>query len=434
LGGVKLTNSHYDSDTGENFEYPGMLFPEDEVVLPQAVTVTDSNGQDYTYEAGHIFNDPQKVQSVIEYTIENNSNSDIIARLNQLNLGLAQGASVSTDQITNGVVDLTDTTNILQNVDMNVSRLLGWDEDQTDISNNMHNKDNLTNKPYGDTDTYAQDGPTWFYFAENPSGDMQQFVNARKLERYGFQLQNMMYNPSAIAEKNGTAFDQYVAGQSANLWSNEMRPDGTTPWGGVPFYQTQTINITAGDLATLAATDPSYSAVLASYQNTGIQLTTYLNTAAAVDENGKVLTDGKGNPIVSTIGRIAAEANDPYTYIYMPAKGKVSVKVVIKLPDYNVDSTNPGGVDPSGVVSGNPGNGVDLQGNAYQYSIFSLALSSIDGSDEWDGTEELVGYGIQNVQVAVNDFYTAQGTTDYSGNTNGLYGYLKAAGFPVKVQ
>jgi hypothetical protein len=83
--------------------------------------------------------------------------------------------------------------------------------------------------------------------------------------------------------------------------------------------------------------------------------------------------------------------------MYLPVDGKISIKYAISLPNYDTTSAD------------NLGNGIDIKGNAYQYSIFTLNLGNTVVDSGGAATDKMVAFGVQNVAAAVDSFFGKSG-------------------------
>jgi len=338
-------------------DYPGLLYPEDIVVLPKDITMADGT----VFKAGTILDgnaDPRyKVQSVIEYVIENTSQIDIVAQLNQ------QGITISGPAGHPGYIDAKNDANPIDSVNFNVSKLLGWDytTDPLDLTN-QYNLSN-GNAVYASDDEFYQQGPTWFYWANDPKGTPTEFVNHRKLEQYGFLNDGNIYNINAIAK-----------GLLTNDYKNLKDYSA-----GTPFYD----NLAPVPLTAGTPTD-------------GILLTTSIDPAAGAD--GTVCR-------VTTSNALGIPGSPEYMYLYMPGGGKTSVKLTLSLPNY----------DDQNATDDTTANGINIKGNEYQYAVFSLALDLTNGDSGLTADNQLVGYGVQANENAITSFFSGPLYTDLHG-------------------
>jgi predicted ribosomally synthesized peptide with SipW-like signal peptide len=343
-------------------DYPGMVYPEDLVILPQDTILPDylfdpldpkyvdglaakasvyasgPNAGKHYLPAGYTFDSTMQIQSVIEYSVENLSGTDVVASINLGSLSMADNSSSATS------------TSAITSVGLSISRLLGWDIDNvsrvtTEVSNNIKNA--RTNMPYANNEEFYADGPTWFFYADGPSGSTLQFVNHRKLTEYGFLDSGNIYNKNALA----TGFTSTKLGDSINKWAD------------TPFYETVPTSLTNGSDDEGVALDASIT-----------------------------VTDGARFGLVD-------DAGNKQVYMYLPVDGKVSIKYALALPNY--EDTN--------ASDDTIANGVNLKGNAYQYAIFTLDVTGnvVDGSGL--STDKMVAFGVQNVAAAVDSFFDKVG-------------------------
>ncbi|MDR2649902.1 MAG: hypothetical protein LBB94_09340 [Clostridiales bacterium] len=322
-------------------EYPGLLYPEDSVVLPQEAII---NG--VKYPAGTVVDGSiAEVKSVIEYVVENTSQIDILAQLNLTGIDIDGVVSEKQGGLGGG-------NDPIQAVQLNVSKLLGWDKtmDYTGSDAALNGKINYkTGLVYTGGQEFFNDGPTWFYFADNPKAGRTMFVDHRKLEKFGFLQDNNIYNINAVA-----------TGYISNAFDTN-----TTYADGTPFYQTSPEDLTAGDNTGL-----------------GVHMTSTIDpTLGGADKACKVVTSD------------AFDSSTEMMYLYMPAGGKTAVKIELSLPNYT---------DDTDVLA----NGVNIKGNEFQYAVFSLSFDT-NGDMDYDSNDKLVGFGVQANSAAITDFFSS---------------------------